>query len=38
MGFILFQIAEDFVIATGECHTVREFCHEAFLVVGITLQ
>ena len=27
--------AEDFVIATGECHTVREFCEEAFAHVGL---
>lgn len=29
---------EDFVIATGEMHTVREFCTLAFKEVGITLQ
>lgn len=28
---------EDFVIATGEMHTVREFCTRAFDRVGITL-
>jgi GDPmannose 4,6-dehydratase len=29
---------EDFVIATGEYHTVREFCTLAFKHVGITLR
>ena len=29
---------EDFVIATGEQHSVREFCYEAFKVVGIDLK
>eukprot|EP00744_Colponema_vietnamica_P003476 GILI01005328.1.p1 GENE.GILI01005328.1~~GILI01005328.1.p1 ORF type:complete len:373 (+),score=139.87 GILI01005328.1:65-1183(+) len=28
---------EDFVIATGEYHTVREFCELAFGVVGVTI-
>ncbi|MEW5734310.1 MAG: GDP-mannose 4,6-dehydratase [Thermodesulfobacteriota bacterium] len=28
---------EDFVIATGESHSVREFCENAFSRVGITL-
>ena len=28
---------EDYVIATGETHTVREFAREAFACVGITL-
>lgn len=28
---------EDFVIATGETHTVREFCEEAFRVAGIDI-
>lgn len=27
----------DFVLATGETHTVREFCNLAFSVVGVTL-
>jgi GDPmannose 4,6-dehydratase len=27
--------AEDFVIGTGETHSVKEFCQEAFKVVGI---
>lgn len=27
--------ADDFVIATGEVHTVEEFCQEAFAVVGL---
>lgn len=29
---------EDFVIATGEQHSVREFCHYAFKRVGIELE
>lgn len=29
---------DDFVIATGETHTVREFCNLAFEEVGITLE
>ncbi|KAJ1549493.1 hypothetical protein HK405_000766 [Cladochytrium tenue] len=29
---------EDFVIATGETHTVREFVEKAFAVVGITIE
>ena len=29
---------DDFVLATGETHTVREFCERAFAVVGITLR
>ena len=29
---------EDFVIATGEYHTVREFCTLAFQEAGITLR
>lgn len=28
---------EDYVVATGETHTVREFCEEAFAVAGVTL-
>lgn len=32
------ETPEDFVIATGEMHTVREFCTLAFRYVGITLQ
>lgn len=28
---------EDFVIATGECHTVREFLERSFKIIGITL-
>lgn len=31
------DIAEDFVIATGKMHTVREFCELAFNEVGIPL-
>ena len=30
--------ADDFVIATGESHTVREFCEEAFSVAGLDWQ
>jgi GDPmannose 4,6-dehydratase len=29
---------DDFVLATGETHTVREFCEKAFEAVGIRLQ
>jgi len=29
---------EEFVIATGETHSVREFCDEAFREVGIQLE
>jgi GDPmannose 4,6-dehydratase len=29
---------EDFVISTGECHTVREFVELSFLRVGITVE
>uniref|UniRef100_A0A7S3JYY7 GDP-mannose 4,6-dehydratase n=1 Tax=Aureoumbra lagunensis TaxID=44058 RepID=A0A7S3JYY7_9STRA len=29
---------DDFVLATGECHSVREFCEVAFARVGITLK
>ncbi|MDI6715845.1 MAG: GDP-mannose 4,6-dehydratase [Actinomycetota bacterium] len=29
---------DDFVIATGETHSVREFCEEAFKELGITLK
>lgn len=32
------ETPEDFVIATGECHTVREFCTLAFKEVGIELR
>ncbi len=39
MWLILQQDApDDFVIATGEMHTVREFCTLAFQNVGITLR
>lgn len=31
------DVPEDFVIATGEMHTVREFCDLAFKEVGIAL-
>ncbi|MEG2514834.1 MAG: GDP-mannose 4,6-dehydratase, partial [Bacteroidaceae bacterium] len=31
------DVPEDFVIATGEMHTVREFCTLAFQEVGIEL-
>ncbi|MCK6684967.1 MAG: GDP-mannose 4,6-dehydratase [Thermoanaerobaculia bacterium] len=30
--------AEDFVVATGDTHTVREFCEKAFARAGVTLQ
>ena len=30
--------ADDFVLATGEKHSVREFCIKAFAVAGITLR
>lgn len=30
--------ADDYVIATGEMHTVREFCEIAFKEVGINLE
>lgn len=30
--------AEDFVLATGETHTIREFCEKAFAFVGIELE
>ncbi len=32
------EIADDFVIATGEMHTVREFCTITFREVGINLK
>ena len=32
------EIPDDFVIATGEMHTVREFCELAFKEVGIDLR
>ena len=32
------KTADDFVIATGQMHTVREFCELAFKEVGITLK
>ena len=32
------DVAEDFVIATGETHTVREFCEKAFAEVGLDWQ
>ena len=39
MGLILQQPQpDDFVIATGQYHTVREFCTLAFKEVGITLR
>ncbi|HEV8267479.1 MAG TPA: GDP-mannose 4,6-dehydratase, partial [Thermoanaerobaculia bacterium] len=28
----------DFVVATGETHTVREFCERAFIEAGVTLE
>lgn len=32
------DIPDDFVIATGQMHTVREFCDLAFKEIGITLK
>jgi GDPmannose 4,6-dehydratase len=32
------NVAEDFVIATGEMHTVREFCELAFSRAGLNYQ
>ena len=32
------EVPEDFVIATGEQHTVRDFTEKAFAVNGITLR
>lgn len=32
------ETAEDFVLATGEMHTVREFVEKSFGVVGITIR
>ena len=29
--------ADDFVLATGETHTVREFVEKSFKVVGVTI-
>ncbi|MFH0734334.1 MAG: GDP-mannose 4,6-dehydratase [bacterium] len=29
--------AEDFVLATGETHTIREFCEKAFIAAGIEI-
>ena len=31
------DVADDFVLASGETHTVREFVEKAFQVVGVTL-
>lgn len=31
------DVAEDFVLASGETHTVREFIEKAFRVVGVTI-
>ncbi len=30
--------AEDYVVATGEMHSVREFCEEAFGAIGVRLE
>jgi GDPmannose 4,6-dehydratase len=30
--------ADDFVLATGETHTIREFCEKAFLEAGIEIE
>jgi GDPmannose 4,6-dehydratase len=32
------SVAEDYVIATGEMHTVREFCEIAFARAGLNYQ
>ena len=32
------DVPEDFVIATGTAHSVREFCQQAFAVVGLDYQ
>jgi GDPmannose 4,6-dehydratase len=29
------DVADDYVVATGETHTVREFCEKAFARVGL---
>ncbi len=31
------DVAEDFVLATGEMHSVRQFCDAAFAATGVTL-
>ncbi len=31
------ETPDDFVLATGETHTVREFCERAFAAIGVTL-
>jgi len=36
--YVADETPEDFVIATGEYHTVREFCTLAFKEVGIELR
>lgn len=40
MQWLILQhdVPEDFVIATGEMHTVREFCTLAFAEAGINLR
>ncbi|MEE9369176.1 MAG: GDP-mannose 4,6-dehydratase [Pontiella sp.] len=38
MWLILQQdLADDYVIATGECHTVREFIEKSFEIVGVQI-
>ncbi|KAF0749917.1 hypothetical protein AaE_006889, partial [Aphanomyces astaci] len=32
------ETAEDFVLATGECHSVREFIEVAFAAVGLPVR
>jgi len=32
------EVPDDFVIATGETHSVREFCEEAFACIGVDLK
>ena len=32
------DVADDFVLATGEMHSVREFCELAFQNIGVTIK
>lgn len=38
VAYLQHNTPEDFVIATGEMHTVREFCTLAFHYLGIELE
>merc|ERR1712151_1337167 len=38
MGMMQQDTADDYVLATGETHTVREFVEKAFAVVGTTIE